>query len=81
MFPRLLQESQVSIFAIGLMFRYLEDMLMAEQIVPFATFYPYHGESKDAFLNVRTNMILDFASQEALEIFNSGTEEEQNESL
>ena len=37
-------------------------MMMAEVTVPFASFRPYHGDSDNAFLNIQTNMILDFAS-------------------
>jgi hypothetical protein len=42
--------------------KYLEDMMMAEVTIPFASFRNYHGESPDAFLNVQTNMVLDFAT-------------------
>jgi len=61
----------VIIKAIGLSFKYMEDMMMAEVTIPFATFRPYHGETSDSFLNVNTNMVLDFASQESLEIFSN----------
>lgn len=37
-------------------------MLLADQTVPFAVFKPYHGETSEAFLNIKTNMVLDFAS-------------------
>ena len=40
----------------------MEDIIMADVTIPFASFRPYHGETSDAFLNVNTNMILDFAS-------------------
>jgi len=32
--------------------KYMEDMMLAEVTVPFASFRPYHGETSDAFLNV-----------------------------
>jgi hypothetical protein len=47
----------------------MEDMMLAEVTIPFASFKPYHGDSADAYLNVNSNMILDFATQESLEIF------------
>ena len=55
-------ENQVIIQAIGLSFKYMEDMMMAEVTIPFASFRPYHGDTSDAFLNINTNMVLDFAS-------------------
>ena len=51
MFPKLLADSQISISAIGLSIKYLEDMMMAEVTVPFASFRSYHGEEDTAFLN------------------------------
>ena len=77
MMPKLLSENQISILAIGLGIRYLEDMMMADVTVPFASFRPYHGDSENAFLNIQTNMILDFATQESLEIFSNTPEDEQ----
>jgi len=65
------ENHEVIIKAIGLSFKYMEDMMMAEVTIPFATFRPYHGETADSFLNVNTNMVLDFASQESLEIFSN----------
>ena len=52
-------------------------MMMADVTVPFASFRPYHGDSENAFLNIQTNMILDFATQESLEIFSNTPEDEQ----
>lgn len=57
-----LSGSQICILAIGLSFRYLEDMMMAEVTVPFSSFRPYHGDSEEAFLNIEKNMVLDSAS-------------------
>ena len=37
-------------------------MMMAETTIPFASFRPYHGKTPDAYLNVSTNMVLDFAT-------------------
>ena len=80
MFPQLLSESQISIKAIGLTIKYLEEVMAAEATIPFASFRPYHGESRDAFLNINTNMVLDFATQEALEIFTLTHNENENQS-
>lgn len=52
---------------------------MAEQTIPFGSYRPYHGESADAFLNINTNMILDSATQEGLEIFSNTPEEGEND--
>jgi hypothetical protein len=38
--------------AIGLSFKYMEDMLMADVTIPFSVFKPYHGETSEAFLNI-----------------------------
>lgn len=61
--------------------RYLEDMLMAEITIPFASFKPYHGQSCESFINVQTNMILDSMTQESLEIFLMNPEEEVNDKM
>ena len=58
MIPHLLVDNQISLIAIGLSIRYLEEMMLADSTIPFSCFKPYHGESNDAFLNIRTNMIL-----------------------
>ena len=44
-------------------------MMIADSTIPFACFKSYQGESKDAFLNKKTNMLLDFSTQESLELF------------
>jgi hypothetical protein len=52
MFPMLLREQHSSIIAIGLSFKYLEEVMAAEKTIPFVSFRPYHGDSRDAFLNI-----------------------------
>jgi DNA mismatch repair ATPase MutS len=47
----------------------------------FASYRPYHGDTPDSFLNVQTNMVLDFATQEGLEIFSVQAEDEDNEHM
>jgi len=42
----------VSLIAIGLTMKFMEDMMLAEVTLPFGTFRPYHGDSSDAYLNV-----------------------------
>jgi len=54
---------------------------MAEITIPFASYRPYHGETEHSFLNTQTNMILDSATQESLEIFNNQPEDEDNEKM
>ena len=43
--------------------------MIADSVVPLARFKPYLGESPEAFINVRTHMLLDSSTLEALEIF------------
>jgi len=56
------QMDQVCLQAIGLSFKYLENMMMAEITIPFASFRPYHGDTEYSFLNTQTNMVLDSAT-------------------
>lgn len=81
MFSEFMEDQQVSLVAVGLTMKYMEDMMLAEQTIPFASFRPYHGDSTDAFLNVKTNMVLDFATQESLEIFGIQVEDEDDKSM
>ena len=69
MLPDLVQKSQVSVLAIGLAIRYLEDQMIASATIPLSRFRPYTGETSDAFINMRTHMLLDSATLESLEIF------------
>ena len=55
--------------------------MMASLTIPFASFRPYHGETESSFLNTQTNMVLDSATQESLEIFNNNPEDEDNEKM
>lgn len=49
----------------------MEETLMAETTIPFASFKPYHGSQQDAFINTQTNMVLDYGTLDCLEIFNN----------
>ena len=69
MLPDLVQKSQVSVLAIGLAIRYLEDQMIASATIPLSRFRPYTGETSDAFINMRTHMLLDSATLESLDIF------------
>ena len=55
-------------------------MIIADSTIPFASFKPYQGESKDAFLNKKTNMLLDFSTQESLELFGNDQPDEKSKS-
>ena len=74
-------EDEVQLQAIGLAFKYMEDMMMAEVTIPFASFRPYHGDNEYSFLNTNTNMVLDSSTQESLEIFNVQAEDEDDEKM
>ena len=43
--------------------------MIADATVPLSRFKPYLGDSSEAFINVRTHMLLDSATLESLEIF------------
>lgn len=73
--------NEICIQSIGLAMKYMEDMMLGEVTIPFASFRFYYGDTPDSFLNVQTNMVLDFATQESLEIFGNQPEDEDNPNM
>jgi len=60
---------EIAMVSFGLTVRYLESLLLAEQIVPFGQFHPFEGESVHAYINGQNHMTLNGNALENLEIF------------
>ena len=59
----------VAIQSLGLSIKYLKNLMLDSQILPFATFYHYKGTAQGAYLNSRDYMTLNGNALENLEIF------------
>ncbi|CDW88573.1 domain iii family protein [Stylonychia lemnae] len=58
-----------AMISFGLTIKYLESLMLAEQVIPFGQFYQYEGESPHAYINGQNHMTLNGNALENLEIF------------
>lgn len=60
---------EIGMVSLGLTFKYLESLLLADSIIPFGYYHSYQGESSDAYMSGQNHMTLNGNALENLEIF------------